>query len=112
MAKLNDSSGANFGSTNGSKVAMPKLGSILSDPTQQVATQMVVSEKNPYQSVGEKSSVSGSILTLQLSDPSGKEIPVKDTKEPFVINIPAKVSSEVSTGSVKLLEFTYHKVSF
>jgi hypothetical protein len=101
------------GDPSGSSIAMPAFGDILSstDGLGQIATKLVVSNNNPFQSTSSKSGVQGSIVTLTLSNDNGEELAVNGTKKPFIISIPNASPVGVVTSSVKLLEYRYHKVS-
>lgn len=108
----NESNGASLGSSSGTKISMPKLKNVLNDSQQglpEVSTKLIVADKNPYQSVGSKSTINSPIVTLQLADDDGNELLINNTKEPFVINIPSKGPIETISSFVKLLEITYHK---
>ncbi len=100
------------GDPSGSSIAMPAFGDILSstDGLGQIATKLVVSNSNPFQSTASKSGVQGSIVTLTLSNDNGQEIAVNGTKKPFIISIPNASPVGVVSSAVKLLEFRYHKV--
>jgi hypothetical protein len=107
-----------FSSDSGSSIKMPALSSVLggnsssssSNQSSQIQTRMLVAESNPFQS--SKSSVSGAIVSLDLTDSSGNEISVNNTLEPFVINIPASTLAKALEASVGLTGFTYHKLYF
>lgn len=98
--------GSKFETDSGSSIALPQ-----NNEFNNKKTKLIVSEKNPYQSVGSNSAVHGSIVTLELSDSNGQNVPVNNSKSPFVIKIPNTIESEVLSGTVNLTEITYHKVS-
>ena len=108
-----DSAGTSLeGDSSGSSIAMPKFGDMFKDTGSMgaVSTKLIVSKNNPYQSSGSSSGVSGSIVSLSLSDDSGTDYDVNNTKNPFVIKIPAQEEAGEISASVTLLDFNYHKV--
>jgi hypothetical protein len=100
-----------FASENGGPaIQMPKMSSVFknADTMGGVQAKMVASSSNPY--VSSKSGVSGSIVSLDLTDDNGNAIAVTNTSEPFVINIPATVPAKAFESKVDRFGINYHKV--
>ncbi len=101
-----------FASENGGPaIQMPKMSSVFKDTSKVaggVQAKMVASSSNPY--VSSKSSVSGSIVSLDLTDDNGNPIPVTNTSEPFVINIPATTPAKAFESKVDRFGINYHKM--
>ena len=112
----NDDSGNSSldGDESGSSIAMPKFGDMFKDTSSMgsVSTKLIVSKSNPFQSAGSSSGVSGPIVTLSLSDDSGSDLDVNNTKNPFVIKIPPQEEAGEISASVSIVDFNYHKVNF
>ena len=100
-------------SENGASIQMPKLSSVFKD-TSKVAsgfqTKMVASDSNPYQS--SQSSVTGSIVSLDLTDNDGNPLAISNTTEPFLIRIKCKQPARAFRANVSQVGITYHKVRF
>lgn len=113
--KVNESSDepATFSSDSGPAIKMPALSSVITEnengtKPSAVSTNMIVSASNPFQS--SKGSTKGTIVSLKLSDENGTELVVNNTKEPFIINIPAQTPARKFQADVSLLGVNYHKL--
>jgi hypothetical protein len=104
---------ATFQSNSGSSIKMPALKAVLGPNengtiASSVATSMVVSASNPFQN--KKDSSSGTIVSLKLSDENGTDLVIKNTDEPFVLNVPSSSPAQLFQSSVGLYEIIYHKL--
>lgn len=112
MQNFNDSnSPTHFGSDDGPTITVPSLNNVMnsSDVSGGVQTKLIVTSSNPFQSTS-KSQISGSILSLELADASGKELQINNTNEPFKLMIPAQQPARAFRASVDLFGITYFKV--
>jgi hypothetical protein len=104
-------SSQSFNSEGGSSIEMPKLSSVFKDASKITGgfqAKMVASASNPY--VSSKSQVSGSIVSLDITDDSGNPIAVTNTSEPFVINVPSPEPAKGFKSIVNRTGITYHKL--
>lgn len=98
-----------FSSNSGSSIKMPSLSSVLNDSApNNIQTKMIAAGSNPYQNSAAQ--VSGSIVSLELTDSSGNPIKVSNTSEPFVIRIQPTSVASAFRASVPRVGYTIHKV--
>ena len=90
---------------------MPSFGKVLNDSAapSSVSTKMLVSGKNPFQSKSPGNSVTGTIVSMTLTDENGNELVVNNTKEPIVIQVPTNGDETLYKGAVSQVGFSYHK---
>ena len=115
-AKLsfNESSEDNtdFGTDSGPSIKMPSLSKVIKDGSApaSVATKMLVSASNPFQSSSPTKQAKGTIVSMELTDENGTPLSINGTDEPFVIQVPNQEPARAYKSSVDLIGFTYYKL--
>jgi len=111
---LNESSDedTNFGTDSGPSIKMPSLSKVLKDGSApaSVATKMLVSASNPFQSSSPDKQAKGTIVSMELTDENGNPLSINGTDAPFVIQVPNQTPARAYKSSVDLIGFTYYKL--
>ena len=113
-AKLNfneteEDKNATFGVGAGPTIKMPKLSGLVAEGA---ASRMLIAGSNPFQSSDPTKNTKGSIVSMELTDANGNPIPVNNTDEPFVIQVPNPEPAKSYRSSVDLIGYTIYKVNF
>jgi hypothetical protein len=104
---------SSFGTDSGPSIKMPSLGKVIKDGSApaSVATKMLVSGSNPFQSSSPDKQAKGTIVSMELTDENGVPLVINGTDEPFVIQVPNQVPAKSYRSSVDLFKPAVYKVN-